>query len=79
MPQLQNSLRSITHEGLAGGCRFAAVSAKHAGAAFEGVCLNTPKNTLQMFCAFGREDASSRGLTAVFGIGQGGSPLRGNN
>jgi len=36
--------------------------------------FNTPKNTLQMFCAFGREDAPSRGSTAGFGIGPGVSP-----
>ena len=47
---------------------------KHAAEGFEGVCSNTPKNTLQMFCAFGREDAASRGLTAGFGIGPGVSP-----
>ena len=49
MPQLQNSLRSITHEGLAGGCRFAAVSAKHAGAAFEGVCFIRRKERNKCF------------------------------
>ena len=47
---------------------------KHAAEGFEGVCSNTPKNDMQMFCAFRREDAPSRGLTAGFGIGPGVSP-----
>ena len=41
---------------------------KHAAEGFEGVCSNTPKNDMQMFCAFRREDAPSRGLTAGFGM-----------
>ncbi len=42
-----NTLRSTIGEGLAEGFCDAGF-----GMAFEGVCLNTPKNVLQMFCAF---------------------------
>jgi len=36
--------------------------------------VDTPKSIIQMFYAYGREDAPLRGLTAGFGIGPAVSP-----